>query len=944
MAGGNQYKCPSCNFVGRLGQLTRHLRENPEHWMVHCQECGVSIVTKKDIARHEEDTGHATGLTPADIINVQKTTKISVDSFENSSRRSTKNVVKSATKKRLMELGISEEFAHKLARGRNMSDIRGMSDDAYGETLGLPITGDAVQEIMNLIALQSTRMKKSGMEHKESTNKIFTAKKNKVKSATKRKLMTMGISEENATQLATGRNFTEIKNMKVPDFVKTLPEESWSEVLRIAKIIVPDPKLRVPHNNSTLERLMEAHGISNGDDVLETALRFGKARNGRMSKQQLTEAIKSLNSEVTPISTVSGVDARTRINAFSRFRNPRSFNEARKLRDAWRISKVVGFSVSNFKGFKEERVSPSFVPIRPLTLVYGPNNGGKSSILKGFSSLGQTLAKVRLLQGDFDWSPNGMWYKLGASPHVLNNPSNTEFILGFVLQNDELQKLCGRKFHEIRFTFSFEANDGVLTSLEFRGGDFEDFLDPIMTIVRDDSQPSGQTTLFQSNPSFKIKEYSPELLKKNAEMLDKQTKLTTSIVNFTSMLTDLEDNDELQGIRYECGYCDTTSNKLKRLKKHLKQEHNISIRQRGSDEGGHYTTLGFNAKDLSLLGRFKVIADDYFTDNNEDVIIDSTNGGEVLLALFKDCLQISKKPAQHPKKFLDFELDLDKDLEEELLDNDSQINLTSDQVSHTARWFGRPIHFNGSSVIERDVAVLNSLLQYLRRNLDEMDYLGATRLLPQRSYSSQTGGQTSQGVAGERTLAHLANDKNIQRWVNDNLADIVGLNIKVKKRTTQITHHDGTKKTYPLDELDVRISRVDSSEDRLQLPDVGFGVSQLLPILAGIAAPGRLVIEEPESNLHPGAQQKLMRKIIEQIVNNKNAEVMMETHSEHFLLEVLRAISDPECPLQDDDVSILYAYNTLEHGTVVKRHTTTNGTLDERFPRDFTGDYGLSLI
>ena len=232
----------------------------------------------------------------------------------------------------------------------------------------------------------------------------------------------------------------------------------------------------------------------------------------------------------------------------------------------------------------------------------------------------------------------------------------------------------------------------------------------------------------------------------------------------------------------------------------------------------------------------------------------------------------------------------------------------------------------------------------LRKNLDEMDYLGATRLLPQRSYSSQTGGQSSQGVAGERTLAHLANDKKIQRWVNDNLADIVGLNIKVKKRTTQITLHDGSKKTYPLDELDVRISRVDSSEDRLQLPDVGFGVSQLLPILTGIAVPGRLVIEEPESNLHPGAQQKLMKKIIEQIVNNKNAEVMMETHSEHFLLEVLRAISDPECPLQDDDVAILYTYNTPEHGTVVKRHTTTNGTLDERFPKEFTGDYGLSLI
>jgi len=847
MAGGNQYECPNCDFVGKLGQLTRHLRKNPEHWMIHCQECGASIVTKKDIALHEEETGHSTGLVPTGIINVQKTTKLSTGA------------------------------------------------------VGTPINSE-----------------------------ILPKKKKTVKSATKKKLMTMGISEENATMLATGRNFTELKNLKVPDFVKILEGESWNEVLSIAKQIVPDAKNRIPHSKKTLEKLIEEHEILDADNLLETALRFAKLRGGRISKKQLTEAVKFLRNKDAHRSPY----ARKRLG---RQRGPmrKQFHET--MEKGRRFSKIVGFSVSNFKGFKEATESPNFVPIRPLTLVYGPNNGGKSSILKGFSSLGQTLGKVRLLQGGFDWSPNGMWYKLGASPHVLNNPTNTEFILGFVLQNDVLQKLCGRKFHEIRFTFSLEASEGVLTSLEFRGGDFEDYLHPIMTIIRDDSQPTGQATHFQSRTSFKLEQYSPELMKKNVEMLDKQTKITTSILDFTSMLTDLENNDELQGIRYECVHCGHTSNKLKQMKKHLKEKHKLPNHE------SKYNTLGFNANDLSKLGRFKVVADDYFSRNEEDIVIDSDNGGDLLLAMFKDCLQVTKKPAQHPEKFLDFEINLDEDLKEELLDIDSPINLITEQV-HRARWFGSPMSFLGSSVIEPDVNVLNALLSSLLINLDSIDYLGATRLLPQRSYSSQTGGQSSQGVAGERTLAHLANNKNIQRWVNDNLADIVGLNIKVKKRTTQITHHDGSKKTYPLDELDVRISRVDSSEDRLQLPDVGFGVSQLLPILAGIAVPGRLVIEEPESNLHPGAQQKLMKRIIEQIVNNKSAEVMMETHSEHFLLEVLRAISDPECPLQDDDVAILYTYNTPEHGIVVKRHTTTNGTLDERFPKEFTGDYGLSLI
>ena len=846
MAKGNQYKCPNCDFTGKLGQLTNHLRENPEHWILHCQECSASIVTKKDLVRHEVNTGHSTGLLPTDIINVQKTTKVSI---------STVNV---------------------------------------------------------------------------STKEKIILKDKKVKSATKKKLMTMGISEESSTLLATGRNFSDLKKLQVPDFVKILEGENWNDVLSIAKLIVPDPNDRVPHNKPALKKLMRDHGISDGGALLETALRFARVRGGKISVKQLTEAIQFLNIKDVLNSPSASISERLYTPP-----NVKKF-QFRETIGTRHSSKIVGLSVSNFKGFKEATDSPYFVPIRPLTLVYGPNNGGKSSILKAFSSLGQTLGKVRLLKGDFDWSPNGMWYELGASPHVLNNPANTEFILGFVFQNEGLLKLCGRKYHEIRLTLSLEYNEGVLTSIDFRGGDFEDYLDPIMKIKRNDTQSPGQKNPFQKT-SFELEKYSPELMKRKIELLEKQAKITASIFEFTSMLTDLENNDEFQGLRYECAECGNISNKQKQMKKHLKDVHKLP------NKLGNYNSVGFNSNDLLELGRFKVIADDYFSRNEGDVMINSDNGGKLLLSMFRDCLKITKKPGQHPEKFLEFELNLDEELKTELLDINSEFNLISDQV-YRARWFGKPISFSGSSVIEPEINILNALLASLRSNLDSMDYLGATRLLPKRSYSSQTGGQSSQGVAGERTLAHLANNKTIQRWVNENLADIVGLNIKVKKRTTQITHDDGTKKTYPLDELDVRISRVDSSEDRLQLPDVGFGVSQLLPILAGIAVPGRLVIEEPESNLHPGAQQKLMRKIIEQITSNDEIEVMLETHSEHFLLEVLRAISDPECSLQDDDVAILYTYNTPDHGTVVKRHTTTNGTLDERFPKEFTGDYGLSLI
>ncbi|RJU98444.1 MAG: hypothetical protein DWC04_03545 [Candidatus Poseidoniales archaeon] len=66
-------------------------------------------------------------------------------------------VVKSATKKRLMELGVSEEFAHKLATDRNMTDIKAMSSDEIASTLGESKDSEQFINTMSIIAEQGSR-------------------------------------------------------------------------------------------------------------------------------------------------------------------------------------------------------------------------------------------------------------------------------------------------------------------------------------------------------------------------------------------------------------------------------------------------------------------------------------------------------------------------------------------------------------------------------------------------------------------------------------------------------------------------------------------------------------------------------------------------------------------------------------------------------------------
>ncbi|HEX4964835.1 MAG TPA: AAA family ATPase [Thermoanaerobaculia bacterium] len=75
--------------------------------------------------------------------------------------------------------------------------------------------------------------------------------------------------------------------------------------------------------------------------------------------------------------------------------------------------------------------------------------------------------------------------------------------------------------------------------------------------------------------------------------------------------------------------------------------------------------------------------------------------------------------------------------------------------------------------------------------------------------------------------------------------------------------------------------------DLVNIADVGFGVSQALPVLVALLAaqPGQLVyLEQPELHLHPYAQQALATVIAD--AANRGVRVVAETHSSILLLAV----------------------------------------------------------
>ncbi|MGI8554426.1 MAG: DUF3696 domain-containing protein [Dehalococcoidia bacterium] len=98
--------------------------------------------------------------------------------------------------------------------------------------------------------------------------------------------------------------------------------------------------------------------------------------------------------------------------------------------------------------------------------------------------------------------------------------------------------------------------------------------------------------------------------------------------------------------------------------------------------------------------------------------------------------------------------------------------------------------------------------------------------------------------------------------------------------------------------------------------DVGIGISQVLPVLVGAFAERNSIvaIEQPEIHLHPALQAELGDVFIRSALGELQNTFILETHSEHLILRIMRRIRDtvderlPEGlpPVHPRDVAILY--------------------------------------
>ena len=131
--------------------------------------------------------------------------------------------------------------------------------------------------------------------------------------------------------------------------------------------------------------------------------------------------------------------------------------------------------------------------------------------------------------------------------------------------------------------------------------------------------------------------------------------------------------------------------------------------------------------------------------------------------------------------------------------------------------------------------------------------------------------------------------------------------------------------------------------DWARAPNMGFGVSYALPIvLAGLTAlpGGLLIVENPEAHLHPAGQSR-MGSFLGWLAG-KGVQVLVETHSDHVLNGIRRAIAEHKyLPHQDAIVHFFEASNDDEP-VVHSLEFSAVGSVSH-WPRGFFDQYQVDI-
>lgn len=251
-----------------------------------------------------------------------------------------------------------------------------------------------------------------------------------------------------------------------------------------------------------------------------------------------------------------------------------------------------------------------------------------------------------------------------------------------------------------------------------------------------------------------------------------------------------------------------------------------------------------------------------------------------------------------------------------------KINLPTDMIKEKSEIFEWEYFENNIKISEKQK---NSEFKGFIKNDEKIDalflnydYLKALRTEPEEEYPFKNEEYKKIGLKGENTYQMLIKStinqdgvfQSVSNWYKNNFE-----NWSLEINDDQIFNSKNKKYIFSIRNNNI---------EPVNLPYTGQGITQALPLITRSymkdEEPVLIIMEEPESHLHPAAHGNLAQRFVESYLEDDNKRYLIETHSKNFILRLQALVADPEINFTNNDIAVYYVdYLENEHLSILDR-------------------------
>jgi|SRR5436305_73416 len=219
-------------------------------------------------------------------------------------------------------------------------------------------------------------------------------------------------------------------------------------------------------------------------------------------------------------------------------------------------------------------------------------------------------------------------------------------------------------------------------------------------------------------------------------------------------------------------------------------------------------------------------------------------------------------------------------------------------------------------------------------------YLGPLREYPKRQYSWAGAQPADMGRRGERVvdalLASRESGMKLSRGKGKRRQTVEERVAEWLKELGMIASFQVRPITKGGRLFQVWVRR-DPKAAEVLITDVGFGVSQILPVitLCYYAPEGStILLEQPEIHLHPRVQAGLADVLVD-AMKTRGIQIILESHSEHLLRRLQRRVAEEE--IQPNQAALYFCSTEKGESRLTSLELDLYGNI-RNWPKDFFGD------